>query len=163
MGYTHNHLSQHFDYKHFTKPNQLAEQQNWTRKSNIYNMNITTMWTSNRKSLLNEGRPKKDSFKLEVLKFNNYLCINRIMCILCTPLTDMSVHISIDISSDTRPTYQLTYRPSVDRFVGTHLVEYRSICRPMSQKRYQPSDDQHINRLSADISVDVAADTWPVW
>ena len=61
------------------------------------------------------------------------------------PSTDISVEISVDISTDTRPMYRSTYRPIC-----------RSTYRPMYQPRYQPSDGRHIDRLSADISVDIA-------
>ena len=38
----------------------------------------------------------------------------------------------------------------------------RSTYRPIYQPRYRPSDCRHIDRLSADISVDIAADTRPI-
>ena len=38
----------------------------------------------------------------------------------------------------------------------------RSTYQPMYQPRYPPSDGRHIDRLSADISVNIAADTRPI-
>ena len=98
--------------------------------------------------------------------FCAYLVNKRwIKCILCTP----------------RPIYRLTYRPTLDRCIGRHIgrvssVECRAICRStyrsilgryvdrdmsvdLSTDVYRPSDGRHIDRLSADISVDVSADT----
>ena len=66
--------------------------------------------------------------------------------------------------------YRLTYRPSVSRYVGRHngrvLVDMStemcwSMYRPMYQPRNRPSDGQHIDRLSADISADtLTIDCW---
>ena len=77
------------------------------------------------------------------------------MCILCTP----------------RPIYRPTYRPTLERCIGRHIGRhsadvlteiYRSSYRPMYQPRYRPSDGRHIDHISADISVDIAADTRPI-
>ena len=87
------------------------------------------------------------------------------------PSTDISVDILVDKSADTRPMYRSTYQPSADRYVGRHtgwlLVNMSTeICqstyRLMFQPRYWASDGQHIDGLSADISVDIAADTRPI-
>ena len=78
---------------------------------------------------------------------------------------------SVDISTDTRPMYRSTYRPSAYQYVGRHISRVsvdrstamcRSTYRPMCQPRYRPSDGQHIDRLSADISADIAAGPWPI-
>ena len=82
-----------------------------------------------------------------------------IMSILCTP---QPIY---------RSTSWSTYRPTLDRCIGRHMglvsVDMstemcRSTYRPMYQPRYWPSDGRHIDRLSADISVDIAADTPPI-
>ena len=82
-----------------------------------------------------------------------------------------STDISVNISTDTWPMYRLTYRPSVDRYVGRHIDRlsadittkiHRSTYRPMYQPRFRPSDGRHISRLSADISVDIAVNTRPI-
>ena len=81
------------------------------------------------------------------------------------PSTDILVDISVDISTDSQPMHRSTYRPSVGRYVGLS-IEWWSICRPtyppMHQPRYRPSDGRRIDRLSTDISVDIAADTRPI-
>ena len=71
------------------------------------------------------------------------------------PLTDVSV----DISTDSRPTYRSTDRPSLNRYVGQHIGRstYRlicwSICRPRRcVARYI---GQHIGRASVDMSTDI--------
>ena len=98
------------------------------------------------------------------------------MCILCTPRPIITlVDISVDILTNTPLMYRLTYRPNVDQYVGRHIGRVsvdmltemcQSTYRPMFQPRYRPSDGWHIDRLSADISVDIAADThqirWPL-
>ena len=48
------------------------------------------------------------------MKQNKLFNIYWIMCILCTPSTDISVDISVNISTDTRPMYRSTYWLSVD-------------------------------------------------
>ena len=87
------------------------------------------------------------------------------------PSTDVLVDISVDISTDTRPMYRSTYRPSAGGYVGWHIGRVSvdmstemgwSTNRPMYQLRYRPSDDRHNDRLLADISVDTAADIWPI-
>ena len=81
------------------------------------------------------------------------------MCILCTP----------------RPIYRSTSRRhigqhSVDN-VGRHIGRVsvgmstemcRLTYRLMYQPAYRPSDGRHIDQLSADVSVDIAANTRPI-
>ena len=81
------------------------------------------------------------------------------------PSTEISVKISVDISTDTRPMYRSTdisADMSVNISVDMSTEMCRSTYRPMYQPRYRPSDGRHIDRLSADISVDIAADTRPI-
>ena len=63
-----------------------------------------------------------------------------------------STEISADISTDSRPMYW----SRVGRYVG----RYMSV--DLSTDVHRPSDGRHIDRLSADISVDIAADTRPI-
>ena len=81
------------------------------------------------------------------------------MCILCTP------------RPINRSTSRSTYRRTLDRCIGRHIGRVsvdmstemcRSTYRLMYQPRYRPSDGRHIDRLSSEISVDIAAETRPI-
>ena len=82
-----------------------------------------------------------------------------------------SCDISVIILTDTQPMYQSTYWPTLDRRISQHMDRLsaditteicRSMYRPMYQPRCRPSQGGHIDPLAADISVDIATDTWPI-
>ena len=86
-----------------------------------------------------------------------------------------STDISVDISTDTRLLYWSTYQPTLDWCIVRHtdwlsadiMTEICQSTYPaMYQLRYRPSQGQHFGRLSADILVDIPADTrlirWPL-
>ena len=85
-------------------------------------------------------------------------------CVFCAPLDRyigrhidrLSTDVSVDISVECRPICRPIYRLRVSRYVG----RYMSV--DLSTDVYRPSDGRHIDRLSADISVDIAADTRPI-
>ena len=85
-------------------------------------------------------------------------------CVFCAPLDlcigrhidRLSTDVSVDISVECRPICRPMYRSRVGRYVG----RYMSV--DLSTDVYRPSDGRHIDRLSADISVDIAADTRPI-
>ena len=90
-----------------------------------------------------------------------------IMCILCIPHRCIGWHIDrhltdvlVDISAKCLPICRSTYRPILGD-IKTKICQ--STYRPMYQPRYLPSDGRHIDQLSADISVNIAADTWPIY
>ena len=67
-----------------------------------------------------------------------------------------SIDISVDISADSRPMYQLTYRLSIGRDMSIDIsVESRSICRLRCASR-------HIDRPIGRASVDMSTDTRPI-
>ena len=83
------------------------------------------------------------------------------MCILCTP-RPVYRSILVDVSNDTRPMYQLTYRPILDRYVGRHIDQHSAnisteICGSTYRPIHWPSVSRYIK-----ISVDVVPDTWPI-
>ena len=61
-----------------------------------------------------------------------------------------STDISVVISTDTRPIYRSTYRPSVDRYVGRHIG------------RVSVDMSTETCRSSTDVSVDMSTDTRPI-
>ena len=99
------------------------------------------------------------------------MCIS---CVFCAPLDRYigrhlgrhivrhSTDVSVDIAAECRPIYRYIGwhigRVAVDMSTGMCRWTYR----PMYQPRYRPSDGRQIDRLSADISVDIAADTRPI-
>ena len=68
----------------------------------------------------------------------------------------LSTDVSVDISVEYRSICRSTYRSTVGRYVD------RNVSVDISTDVYRPSDGRHIDRLSADISVDIAADTRPI-
>ena len=76
------------------------------------------------------------------------------------PSTDTSV----DMSTDSRPMYRSPYRSICRPIYRSRVGRYvdRDVSVDISTDVYRPSDGRHIDRLSADISVDIAADTRPI-
>ena len=77
-----------------------------------------------------------------------------------------STGISVDISTDSRPTYQSTYRPSVDRYVGRHIGQVSAnmsteMCRLIYRPTYRSSIGQYVDWHSTDMSVDMSSDCRP--
>ena len=118
------------------------------------------MGNVNRMTLRNEVKDFALQIVLPTLKFLDHVYF-----------VHPSRDISVIILTDTQPMYQSTYWPTLDRCISQHMDRLsanittkicRSMYRPMYQPRCRPSQGGHIDPLAADISVDIATDTWPI-
>ena len=71
-----------------------------------------------------------------------------------------STNISFDISTNTCPMYQLTYLPSVDRYVSQHvgrvLVDMSTeMCHLTYRPRYRSNISRYVDQHSTDMSAKI--------
>ena len=70
-----------------------------------------------------------------------------------------STNTSVDISTNTRPMYRSTYRPSVDRYVGRHIDRLSAdITTKICWSTYRPTICRYLGQYSGQHSANTYAD-----